>query len=421
MLPSVMDYRAQARKRLPRLAFDYLEGGAEDGVSLRRNTAAFGALEFVPEVLTDVTECHLQTNVLGAVAAMPAIVGPTGLNGLFWPDADVHLACAAHRAGLPFVLSTASTSLLEEVRAASAGELWLQLYVQRNRRIAEHLMERAWGSGYTVLFLTVDVPVHGNRDHDKRNGFQLPLRPSGRLLLDLAAHPGWCWRMLRGGGPQLKNLAVSSNARENIAQQASALSRQMDLALTWDDIDWLRRKWRGRIVIKGIQTLADARRAQARGVDGIVLSNHGGRQLECAPCPLEVLPQVAAELGPSIEVLVDGGVRRGSHIAKAAALGARGVAGSRATVWTGGPWPARRGRGAGDSACRAGEHIAAAGAQSRRRAGCRSGAQAPRYFRLTRGLRASCKKKSSSLAAAIWPAPSLRDCSDRDARWRICW
>jgi len=333
MLPSVMDYRTQARKRLPRLAFDYLEGGAENGVTLRRNIAAYGELEFLPQVLADVTDCALGTTVLGATASMPAIVGPTGLNGLFWPDADVHLARAAHQAGLPFVLSTASTSLLEEVRAASAGELWLQLYVQRDRRIAEHLMDRAWASGYTVLLLTVDVPVHGNRDHDKRNGFKLPLRPSARLLLDLAAHPGWCWRMLRGGGPQLKNLAVSSNAREDITEQASALSRQMDMALTWDDIDWLRRKWRGRIVVKGVQTLADARRAQARGVDGIVLSNHGGRQLESAPCVLETLPEVAAELGQSIEILVDGGVRRGSDIAKAAALGARAVLLGRAPLY----------------------------------------------------------------------------------------
>jgi len=333
MLPSVMDYRTQARKRLPRLAFDYLEGGAENGVTLRRNIAAYGELEFLPQVLADVTDCALGTTVLGATASMPAIVGPTGLNGLFWPDADVHLARAAHQAGLPFVLSTASTSLLEEVRAASAGELWLQLYVQRDRRIAEHLMDRAWASGYTVLLLTVDVPVHGNRDHDKRNGFKLPLRPSARLLLDLAAHPGWCWRMLRGGGPQLKNLAVSSNAREDITEQASALSRQMDMALTWDDIDWLRRKWRGRIVVKGVQTLADARRAQARGGDGIGLSNHGGRQLESAPCVLETLPEVAAELGQSIEILVDGGVRRGSDIAKAAALGARAVLLGRAPLY----------------------------------------------------------------------------------------
>lgn len=333
MLPSVMDYRRRAQKRLPRLAFDYLEGGAEDGAAMAHNASAYADLEFRPDVLVDVSECQLEVPVLGATAAMPAIVGPTGLNGLFWPEADIHLARAAHQAGLPFVLSTASTSLLEDVRAATSGELWLQLYVQRDRRIAEHLMDRAWQSGYTVLFLTVDVPVHGNRDHDKRNGFKLPLRPSRRLLLDLAAHPGWCWRMLRHGGPQLKNLAVSSNARENITEQASALSRQMDLALTWDDVAWLRRAWRGRIVIKGIQGLADARRAHSRGVDGIVLSNHGGRQLESAPCPLEVLPEVAAELGQSLEILVDGGVRRGSDIAKAVALGARAVLLGRAPLY----------------------------------------------------------------------------------------
>lgn len=333
MLPCVMDYRRHAQKRLPRLAFDYLEGGAEEGLTMARNASAYAALEFRPDVLVDVSECRLETPLLGATAAMPAAVGPTGLNGLFWPDADVHLARAAHRAGLPFVLSTASTSLLEDVRAATSGELWLQLYVQRDRRIAEHLMDRAWQNGYTVLFLTVDVPVHGNRDHDKRNGFKLPLRPSPRLLLDLAAHPGWCWRMLRHGGPQLKNLAVSSNARENITEQASALSRQMDLALSWDDVAWLRRVWRGRIVIKGIQGLADARRARARGVDGIVLSNHGGRQLESAPCPLEILPEVAAELGRSLEIMVDGGVRRGSDIAKAVALGARAVLLGRAPLY----------------------------------------------------------------------------------------
>lgn len=325
MLPSVMEYRRQAQRRLPRLAFDYLEGGAEDGRTLARNAAAYADIEFRPDVLVDVTDCQLDTPVLGASAAMPAIVGPTGLNGLFWPDADVHLARAAHQAGLPFVLSTASTSLLEDVRAATAGELWLQLYVQRDRRIAEHLMDRAWQNGYTVLFLTVDVPVHGNRDHDKRNGFKLPLRPSGRLMLDLAAHPGWCWRMLRHGGPQLKNLAVSSNARENITEQASALSRQMDLALSWNDVAWLRRHWRGRIVIKGIQGLADARRAHAHGVDGIVLSNHGGRQLDGSRSAFDQLAEIVDAVGDRIDVMMDGGVQRGTHVLKALALGAKAV------------------------------------------------------------------------------------------------
>jgi len=325
MLSNVMEYRERARARLPRLAFDYLEGGAEDGRAMARNVSAYAHIQFQPRVLVDVSGCDLQTTVLGATATMPAIVGPTGLNGLFWPDADIHLARAAHQAGLPFVLSTASTSLLEDVRAATSGELWLQLYVQRDRRIAQHLMQRAWENGYTVLFLTVDVPVHGNRDHDKRNGFQLPLRPSPRLLLDL--------HMLRAGSPQFKNLAVSANVRENLGEQAAVLSRQMDMALTWEDIAWLRRVWRGRIVIKGIQGLDDARRAQAHGVDAIVLSNHGGRQLESAPCPLEILPEVVAQLGQSLEVLVDGGVRRGSDIAKAVALGARAVLLGRAPLY----------------------------------------------------------------------------------------
>jgi len=328
-----MDYRKRARRRLPRLAFDYLEGGAENGVTMARNLDAFMRIEFRPRVLVDVSTCVLATSILGASAAMPAVVGPTGLNGLFWPDADVHLARAAHQAGLPFVLSTASTSLLEDVRAATPGELWLQLYVQQDRRIAEDLMRRAWDQGYTVLLLTVDVPVHGNRDHDKRNGFQLPLRPSLRLAWDLLQHPSWCWQIVRHGSPQLKNLAVSSRMRENISTQAAALSRQMDLALTWSDLAWLRQVWRGRIVVKGIQTVEDARRAHAHGVDGIVLSNHGGRQLDGAPCPLEILPAVIAELGAAFDVLIDGGVRRGSDIAKARALGARAVLLGRAPLY----------------------------------------------------------------------------------------
>jgi len=333
MLPSVMDYRQRARRRLPRLAFDYLEGGAEDGLTLLRNRQAWAQVQFAPRVLVDVSQCSLDTQVMGAAARMPAIFGPTGLNGLFWPDADIHLARAAHAAGLPFVLSTASTSLLEDVRAATQGELWLQLYVQRERRIAEHLMQRAAANGYTVLLLTVDVPVHGNRDHDKRNGFKLPLYPSLRLLLDVATHPHWCWHMLRYGSPQLKNLAVSAHARENLGAQAAALSRDMDMALTWDDLAWLRCQWPGRIVIKGIQTLEDARLAQAHGMDAVVLSNHGGRQLEGAPSPLELLPEVVAQLGASMEILIDGGVRRGSDIAKARALGARAVLLGRAPLY----------------------------------------------------------------------------------------
>lgn len=333
MLPSVLDYRRQAQRFLPRLAFDYLDGGAERGITLTRNVAAFGEIAWHPDVLVDVSKCDLRTTVLGTTMSMPAVVGPTGLNGLFRPGADIMLAQAAHARGLPFAMSTASTSTLESVRAATSGALWLQLYVQQSRAIAEDLMRRAWDTGFTVLLLTVDVPVHGNRDHDKRNGFQLPLRPSARLAWDVLRHPAWCWGMLTGGRPQLVNLAISSQTRADINTQAAALSRQMDLTLNWADVTWLRRHWPGRIVVKGVQSLADARRAVNAGVDGIVLSNHGGRQLDGVVSPLAILSEVADAVGDKLEVLMDGGVRRGSDIAKAVSMGAKAVLLGRAPLY----------------------------------------------------------------------------------------
>ena len=333
MLPTVLDYRHKARRYLPTLAFDYLDGGAERGVTLDRNQNAFKDVVWQPDVLVDVSRCDLKTTVLGCDMAMPAVVGPTGLNGLFRPGADIMLAQAAHAHGLPFAMSTASTSTLESVRDATSGALWLQLYVQQSRAIAEDLMRRARDCGFTVLLLTVDVPVHGNRDHDKRNGFQLPLRLDARLAWDVLRHPAWSMGMLTGGRPQLVNLAISSSTRADIGTQAAALSRQMDMALTWEDVRWLRRHWPGPIVVKGIQSVSDARRALNAGVDGVVLSNHGGRQLDGVASPLTLLPQVVDAIGHSVQVLVDGGVRRGSDIAKAVALGAQAVLLGRAPLY----------------------------------------------------------------------------------------
>ncbi|XAH22584.1 alpha-hydroxy acid oxidase [Xylophilus sp. GW821-FHT01B05] len=334
MLPAVRDYRALARRRLSRLAFDYLEGGAEDGRALDRNLNAYAQLTFSPRILRDVSTVDPSVTLFGRRQSFPAIVGPTGLNGLYWPRAEEALACAAHAAGLPFAMSTASTSLLEDVRAATPGDLWLQLYVQQDRRIAEAMMQRAQALDFSTLMVTVDTVVHGKRDHDVRNGFKMPLRLSPRLLLDLAAHPRWCARMLRqGGSPQLVNLARSAGAAVNIGRQAATLSRQMDMALTWDSIAWLRAHWRGRVLVKGVLSVADAVLAMQHGVDGVVLSNHGGRQLEGAPSPLDILPAVVDAVGPSLDVFVDGGVRRGSDIAKARALGAKAVLLGRAPLY----------------------------------------------------------------------------------------
>ncbi|HEY0200110.1 MAG TPA: alpha-hydroxy acid oxidase, partial [Burkholderiaceae bacterium] len=333
-LAAVCDYQAQARKRLPRLVRDYLEGGAEDLRTLGRNRRAFEALLFKPRILIDVAQVEPGVELFGKCLAMPAIVGPTGLNGLYFPCAEEALARAAHRAGLPFVLSTASTSLLEDVRRATSGELWLQLYVQQDRSIAQRMMERARDAGYSVLMLTADTPVHGVRDHDVRNRFKMPLRITPRLLADLLTHPRWCLRMLRqGGSPQLVNLARSAGQAPNLRAQAATMSRQMDMALDWRAIGWLRDHWPGRILVKGILSVEDARLARVHGADGIVLSNHGGRQLDSAPSPLEVLPAVADEVGGALAVLVDGGVRRGSDIAKARALGARAVLLGRAPLY----------------------------------------------------------------------------------------
>ncbi|MFN5724087.1 MAG: alpha-hydroxy acid oxidase, partial [Betaproteobacteria bacterium] len=222
MTPATLaDYQRLAGRYLPKIAKDYLEGGSEDGQTLARNRLAFESLTFSPRTLCNVSDVDSRVTILGHQLEMPAIVGPTGLNGLYAPRAEECLAQAAHAAGLPFVLSTASTSLIEDVRGASKGDLWLQLYVQEDRRIAQDMMRRARGVGYTVLMLTVDTPVHGVRDHDIRNGFRLPLRPPPRLLVDMLLHPRWCWRMIaQGGSPQLVNLARSMGEPSRLSTQA---------------------------------------------------------------------------------------------------------------------------------------------------------------------------------------------------------
>ena len=334
MLPAVKDYRDLARDRLSRFAFDYLEGGAEDGCTLARNLTAFQAILFRPRALHDVAEVDVGVDLFGRPHELPVLVGPTGLNGLYWPRAEEALARAARDAGVPFVLSTASTSLLEDVRAAADGELWLQLYVQRDRRVAESIMARAKAAGFHALMLTVDTMVHGKRDHDVRNGFRLPVPWTPRLFADLVTHPRWCLRMLRqGGSPQLVNLARSAGMTPELRREAAAMSRQMDMSLTWADLEWLRRHWDGPVIVKGILDPSDARAALKHGADGIVVSNHGGRQLESAPSALERLPAIVDEVGSQMHVFVDGGVRRGSDIAKALALGARAVLLGRAPLY----------------------------------------------------------------------------------------
>jgi (S)-mandelate dehydrogenase len=329
----IADYRSAAKRFLPDFAFSYLEGGAEDEITLRRNRLAFERVMFAPRVLVDVTVVNTEVMFAGAKAAWPAVVGPTGLNGLYRREAEETLAQAACAAGLPFVLSTASTSLLEDVRKASDGDLWLQLYVQQDRSIAEDMMARARACGFSTLVLTVDTPVTGQRDHYARTGFALPLRWTPKLLWDIASHPRWTAMVGVHGVPGLVNLARSARLGPGIEAQAAALSRQMDMSLNWSDLAWVRRHWPGKILVKGIQTVADAVMASRHCVDGVVLSNHGGRQLDGALSSLEILADAVSSTPNGFVVLVDGGIRRGSDIAKAVALGADGVLLGRAPLY----------------------------------------------------------------------------------------
>ncbi|QEI04747.1 alpha-hydroxy-acid oxidizing protein [Pigmentiphaga aceris] len=335
MRASVVDYRDAARAYLPRFAWGYLEGGAEDWRSMQRNRDAYAALSFLPRVLIDVSAVDTVVNVAGSSLAFPAIVGPTGLNGLYRHRAEETLARAATAAGLPFVLSTASNSLMEDVRnAAPTGDLWLQLYVQQDRRIAESMMARAQACGMHTLLLTVDTPVTGKRDHYARTGFTLPLKWTPRLLWDVISHPRWLMAVGRHGVPQLANLARSAGVSENIEAQAAAMSRQMDTRLAWSDLAWVRKHWKGRVLVKGVQRVADAELAKQHGADGVVLSNHGGRQLDGALSPLEILAQTVDSVGHKhFDVIIDGGVRRGSDIAKAVSLGASAVLLGRAPLY----------------------------------------------------------------------------------------
>ncbi len=324
MLLNIEDYRREARRRLPRFVFEYIDGAAEDEHCMRRNRAALDSLALLPRCLRDTTTVDPAIDVFGHTWKQPFAIAPTGFNGLLRPQGDLLLARAAAVAGIAFVLSTASNTRLEEV-AGAGGMQWLQLYVMGERSIAEQLVRRARNAGYQALVLTVDVPVSGYRERDVRNGFRLPFRPTLPTLLDLCLHPVWLARVARAGMPQFANLAESEGAGGSPQVQAALLARAMDRSLVWDNIAWLRRIWDGPILVKGLLHPDDARKAALHGVDGIIVSNHGGRQLDAAPAAMAVLPRMLEAAGQRLPVFVDSGFRRGSDVVKALACGAKAV------------------------------------------------------------------------------------------------
>ncbi|MEY2438459.1 MAG: hypothetical protein QOF97_3295 [Acidimicrobiaceae bacterium] len=331
---SVADLRRIAKRRLPGGVFDYIDGAAEDERTLAANEAAFAATTFRPRVLRGIEKVDIGSTVLGRPLAYPLALAPTGFTRIADPEGELAVARAAERAGLPYTLSTLSTRSIEDVRGVSAGRLWFQVYAWRDRGLVTEMIQRAADARYEALVLTVDTAVLGRRERDVRRGFSLPPTIGPRTIVDGALHPGWTWSFVRSEPIRFANVVgreVGDGASP--VTLSDYINSQFDPALSWDDVDWLRSAWDGPIVLKGIQTVADAVLAAERGVDAIALSNHGGRQLDGAPATLSLVAPVADAVGGRIEIICDGGVRRGSDIAKAVAAGATAVMAGRAYLY----------------------------------------------------------------------------------------
>jgi L-lactate dehydrogenase (cytochrome) len=332
---SVADLRAIARRRLPRGVFDYIDGGAEDERTMAANMAAFAGATFRPRVLCDVGDVDPSTTLLGRPLPLPLVLAPTGFTRIADPEGELAVARAAARAGLPYTLSTLSTRSIEEVAEASRGPRWFQVYVWRDRGLVKEMIGRAAAAGYEALVLTVDTAVLGRRERDVRRGFSLPPKVGLGTLVDGAVHPGWTWRFLRSEPIRFANVREGLGVGDGstAVTLSEYVNTQFDPGLSWRDVEWMRSVWDGPLVIKGIQTVDDARLAAEAGVEAIALSNHGGRQLDSAPATLDLVAPVSDAVGDRSEVICDGGVRRGSDIVKAVALGARACMAGRAYLY----------------------------------------------------------------------------------------
>jgi (S)-mandelate dehydrogenase len=329
---SIEDLRRIAKKRLPQAIFDFFDGGAEDEVTLRENRAAFERVRLLPKVLVNVAKVDTTARLFGEDAALPLAIGPTGGIGAGRPGADLALARAAKAFGIPYTLATPATASIEAI-AEIGGRRWFQLYVVRDREFREKLVARARDAGYEALLVTVDLAVSGKRERDPRNGFVTPYRPSWRNSHDIWRKPAWLIDIVRGGLPQMENFAGYKFSSTAVTDIVTAVGREMDASLDWDYLKRLRELWPRKLLIKGVARADDAERAAAIGCDGIVVSNHGGRQLDGAISSLESLPSIVGSVGKKMTVLLDGGVRRGVDILKARALGAQAVLTGRATLF----------------------------------------------------------------------------------------
>jgi L-lactate dehydrogenase (cytochrome) len=324
MILSIEDLRNLAKRRVPRAIFDYADGGAYEERTLRANAADLDAINFRPRVMLDVSTVKLGTTLVGCAASIPLAIGPTGLAGLFHADGEILGARAAAAFGIPFCLSTMSICSIEDVRAATGQPFWFQQYLMRDRGFNQELIERAIAARCSALMLTLDLQVIAERRRDRRNGLSIPPRITLRNALDVATKPVWALRVLFGKRRTFGNLVGRIGGTDGIKTLAEWTQTQFDASANWRDVEWVRSRWPGRLILKGVMDAEDARFALAAGADAGVVSNHGGRQLDGAPSSIAVLPEIVDAIGGRCEVLFDGGIRSGQDLAKALALGARG-------------------------------------------------------------------------------------------------
>ena len=323
---SVDDLRLLAKRRLPGGVFDYFDGAAEDEVTKAENSSAFSKIELRPRVLVDVSKIDTTTTIMGQPVPFPIALSPTGFTRIAHPQGELAVARVAGAVNLPYTLSTLGTRSIEEVAQVATGPLWYQLYVWKDRGLSRELVERARDNGYKAIMLTVDTPVFGRRERDVRRGFTLPPKIGLETFVDGILHPKWTWDFVRSEPITFSAVAGRKSVDGSTAVTLSDyVNSQFDPTLSWNDLEWIREVSGLPLMLKGIQSVEDAKRAAELGVDAIALSNHGGRQYDGAPAPVALLPRVVDAVGNSIEVLVDGGVRRGSDVVKACALGARAV------------------------------------------------------------------------------------------------
>ncbi|MEQ1818519.1 MAG: alpha-hydroxy acid oxidase [Terricaulis sp.] len=319
-----------ARERLPRMVFDYIDGGADDEVTLARNVSRFRDIELVWDALADVGEIDTSTTIMGAASASPFFISPTATSRLFHPrQGELAVARAAHAAGVPYACSTLASTSVEDIAAVNPGTKWFQVYVWRDRELVKEMLGRAKAAGFSAILLTVDVPVGGNRERDGANDFTIPPKVTWRTATQALAAPGYLW-----------DLATTPEIRPaNFAHMKidggliGFINTQFDRTVTWDDARWLREAWDGKLAIKGISTPEDAQRCVAIGADAVWVSNHGARQLDTAPSTIDTLPGIVDAVAGRAEIILDSGVRRGSDIVKALALGANAVALGRAYLY----------------------------------------------------------------------------------------